>query len=89
MERFMQLISMAVVGLIIGILARFFYPGVVPMGLLASAALGILGSFVTALILRVLRPGMRDEPLHPAGCLSSILGAMLVIFVARHLLGSL
>lgn len=86
---FMQLISMVIVGLIVGILARFFYPGTVPMGLLASAALGILGSFVAALLVRVFSPETRDEPFRPAGCLFSILGAMLVILVARHLLGSL
>jgi uncharacterized membrane protein YeaQ/YmgE (transglycosylase-associated protein family) len=86
---FMQLISMAIVGLIVGILARFFYPGAVPMGLLESIALGILGSFVAALLVRMFSPDTRDAPFRPAGCLASILGAILVIFVARHFLGLL
>lgn len=77
-----------IIGLIVGVLARFFYPASIPMGLLVSAALGILGSFVAALLMRVFRSDTRDEPFRPAGCLASILGAMLVIFVARHLLGS-
>ena len=54
----MQLISMVVVDLIVGILARFFYPGTLPMGLLSSIVLGILGSFVAVLLVRL--PPKRD-----------------------------
>ncbi len=39
----MQYVVMIVVGLIVGILARFLYPGAVHMGLIASALLGIAG----------------------------------------------
>ena len=42
----MHYVVMIVVGLIVGILARFFYPGAVHMSLIASAVLGILGSFL-------------------------------------------
>lgn len=78
----MKYVSMAVVGMVVGILARFFYPGEVQMGLIMSAALGIVGSFVAGFIGSMLdkEPGTQ---LKPAGFVWSILGAILVIFIAR------
>jgi uncharacterized membrane protein YeaQ/YmgE (transglycosylase-associated protein family) len=80
----MHYVVMAVVGLIVGILARFFYPGAVHMGLLMSAILGIAGSFLAGLIGRAVQPSTRDQPLHPAGFIYSIIGAMILIFLARN-----
>jgi uncharacterized membrane protein YeaQ/YmgE (transglycosylase-associated protein family) len=79
------IIRMIVVGLIVGVLARFFYPGAVHMGLLMTAVLGIIGSFLAGLIGAMLH---RDsgEGFHPAGFIYSILGAILVIFIARNVL---
>jgi uncharacterized membrane protein YeaQ/YmgE (transglycosylase-associated protein family) len=79
------IIRMIVVGLIVGILARFFYPGAVHMGILMTAVLGIIGSFVAGLIGALLH---RDsgEGFHPAGFIYSVLGAILVIFIARSVL---
>lgn len=82
----MHYVRMLVVGLIVGILARFFYPGAVPLGLLASAILGIAGSFLAGLIAQLLQPAMAREPLHPVGFIYSILGSMLLIFLARNVL---
>ena len=82
----MHYVRMLVVGLIVGILARFFYPGAVPLGLLASAILGIAGSFLAGLIGQLLQPAMAREPLHPAGFIYSIPGSMLLIFLARNVL---
>jgi uncharacterized membrane protein YeaQ/YmgE (transglycosylase-associated protein family) len=82
----MHYVRMAIVGLIVGLLARFFYPGAVPLGLLASMLLGIAGSFVAGLIAQLLQPATARQPLHPAGFLYSVLGAMLLIFLARHVL---
>ena len=42
----MHYVRMLIVGLIVGILARFLYPGAVHMGLLMSALLGIMGSLL-------------------------------------------
>lgn len=81
----MHIIRMIIVGLIVGILARFFYPGAVHMGLIMSAILGIAGSFLAGFIGSLLQPGTKDSPLHPAGFIYSILGAMLLIFLARVL----
>ena len=80
----MHYVVMIIVGLIVGILARFFYPGAVHMGI-ASALLGIAGSFLAGFALRALHPATRDQPLHPAGFLASIVGAVVLIFVGRLL----
>jgi len=79
----MQYIVMIVVGVIVGILARFFYPGAVHMGLIASALLGIAGALLAGLIGRALHPASRDQPFHAAGFIYSIIGAMALIFLGR------
>jgi uncharacterized membrane protein YeaQ/YmgE (transglycosylase-associated protein family) len=79
----MGIVRMIVVGLIVGILARFFYPGAVPLNWLWSIVLGIAGSFLAGLIAQLISPKQGQQPLHPAGFLASILGAMLLIFLAR------
>lgn len=81
----LHIIKMLVVGLVVGLLARFLYPGPVPMSLLMSAVLGIAGSFVAGFIGKLLHP-KSAEGWHPAGILYSIVGALIIIFVARHLL---
>lgn len=79
----MHFVVMIIVGLIVGILARFFYPGAVHMGLIASALLGIAGAFLAGLLGRALHPVSRDQPFHPAGFIYSIIGAMILIFLGR------
>lgn len=79
----MKYVSMIVVGLVVGILARFVYPGDVPMGLMLSAVLGVVGSFLAGFVGSMLdkEPGTQ---LKPAGFVYSILGALVVIFIARY-----
>ena len=85
----MHIVVMIVVGLIVGVLARFFYPGAVHMGLIATALLGIAGSFLAGFAGRAMQPSTRDQPFHPAGFLYSLIGAVVLIFIARtlHLIG--
>ncbi len=80
------LIKMIVVGLIVGVLARFFYPGPVHMGILTSIVLGIAGSLVAGFIGSLIHRGSADG-FHPAGFIYSIIGAILVIFICRHFFG--
>jgi len=82
----LHVIRMIVVGLIVGILARFFYPGPVHIGIVMSVILGIAGSFVGGLIGRLIQPSAANEPLHPAGFLLSIVGAIILIFIFRTVL---
>jgi uncharacterized membrane protein YeaQ/YmgE (transglycosylase-associated protein family) len=67
-------------GLIIGALARFFYPGAVEMGWVATILLGIGGSLLAGL---ATSRGRRD--FHRAGCLASVIGAIVLILVGRLL----
>ncbi len=84
----LSIIRMAVVGLIVGILARFFYPGAVHLNWLWSIVLGIAGSFVAGLVVQLTSGSAGAKPFHPAGFIASVLGAMVLIFVGRllHLL---
>ena len=76
------IISWAVFGLVIGLIARLLYPGKQPMGFLATMALGIVGSFVGGFI----SWGFGFEPdlgaLRGAGWIMSIVGAILVVWIA-------
>lgn len=73
-----NVISALISGLIIGMLARFFYPGAVPMGTVATIALGIGGSLLAGL---VVSRGRGD--FNRAGCLASLIGAMALILIGR------
>lgn len=81
----MHIVKMLVVGLIVGVIARFLYPGAVHMGLVMSAVLGIAGSFVAGFLGQMLHP-KSAEGAHPAGFLYSIVGALILIFLARNVL---
>ena len=80
----MNYVIMAIVGLVVGILARFFYPGPVDMGILMSAVLGVAGSFLAGFIGSMVHKSA-DGRMHPAGFIWSVLGAMILIFIARQL----
>lgn len=67
-----------IAGLIIGALARWFYPGAVEMGWIMTILLGIGGSLLAGLVVHRGRPGVNR-----AGCLASVLGAMALIFIGR------
>lgn len=75
-----NIIGAILTGLIVGALARFFYPGEVDMGWIATILLGIGGSLLAGL---VTSRGSRE--FSRAGCLASILGAIVLIFIGRML----
>ncbi|KPH67573.1 GlsB/YeaQ/YmgE family stress response membrane protein [Novosphingobium aerophilum] len=75
-----NIIGAIISGLIIGVLARYFYPGAVPMTWLATILLGIGGSLVAGL---VTTRGSAD--FQRAGCLASVIGAIVLIFIGRAL----
>lgn len=78
-----KLISIIISGLLVGLAARYLYPGSVPMGLGRTILLGIAGSLVAGLAASW---GSRDrDAVTRAGCLASIVGAMVLIFIGRHL----
>ena len=70
-------------GLLIGVLARWLYPGDVPMGWLTTILLGIGGSLLVGM-LTASRTGGIGRGVNRPGCLASVLGAMALIFIGRY-----
>lgn len=77
------IIGMIVVGLIVGILARFLYPGAVPLGFWMTVLLGIAGSLVGGVLSSLLWRSP-DGKFRPAGWIMSILGSMILIWAYLH-----
>lgn len=77
-----NLIGAIVSGLFVGAFARFFYPGPVPMGWGMTVLLGVGGSLLASL---VTTRGNYGDGVNRVGCLASVVGAMVLIFVGRHL----
>ncbi len=81
----MAIISMIVVGLIVGALAKLFMPGRDPGGIIVTILLGIAGSFVAGLIGRAV--GWYRTPGSGPGIIASIIGAMLLLLIYRLVTG--
>jgi len=80
----MSVLATIVIGLIVGLLARFFMPGRDPMGFVLTALLGIVGAWLGTWVgasFGWYAPG------EPAGLLMSVIGAMLVLFIYRMVAG--
>jgi len=73
------IIGMIIVGFIVGVLARFFYPGAVNMGFWMTVGLGIGGSLVGGVITSLLWKAP-DGRFHRAGWIMSIICAILLIW---------
>jgi uncharacterized membrane protein YeaQ/YmgE (transglycosylase-associated protein family) len=80
-----NIISTIIVGFIVGLLARFVYPGGVPAGWILTTLLGIGGSFVGTIIGGMFTKEKDMMSLKPAGFIMSIVGAFILIFVAHRL----
>jgi uncharacterized membrane protein YeaQ/YmgE (transglycosylase-associated protein family) len=78
-------IGMLIAGLIIGALARFFYPGPVDINILKTIGLGILGSLAGGLLTQIANKPKEGIRLHRAGMFMSILGSIAVLFVTRRM----
>jgi uncharacterized membrane protein YeaQ/YmgE (transglycosylase-associated protein family) len=79
-----SLIWAAIIGLIVGALAKFIMPGKDPGGILITMALGVVGSIVATWIGRAI--GWYREG-QSAGFLMSIAGAILLLYIYRLVRG--
>jgi uncharacterized membrane protein YeaQ/YmgE (transglycosylase-associated protein family) len=73
-----------VFGLVVGVIAKFLMPGKDPGGIIVTMLLGIVGALFGGFIGRSL--GMYDAN-QSAGILMSIVGAIVVLFIYRLLVG--
>jgi uncharacterized membrane protein YeaQ/YmgE (transglycosylase-associated protein family) len=76
----MGIIWMIVVGFIVGLLARFFYPGAIALGFWMTTLLGIGGSLVGGIIGSLIFKSP-DGKFHPAGFILSIVGALILLWL--------
>lgn len=80
------IISMLVVGLIAGFLARALVPGRDPMGIGGTILLGVIGSFIGGFLGYVLFGKDAGEgALQPSGLVGAVLGAVVALLVYRKM----
>jgi uncharacterized membrane protein YeaQ/YmgE (transglycosylase-associated protein family) len=51
------------------------------MGIVLTGILGIIGSFVGGFIARLFNKPAEGTPVHPAGIVMSVIGALIVLFI--------
>jgi len=77
----LHVIWSVIVGFFIGLIARAIMPGGQHLGFIATALVGILGSVVGGFIGRLISKPKEGQPIHPAGIIMSVVGALIVLFV--------
>ena len=76
------IITIIVVGLIAGLLARLIVPGKQNLSIAMTIVIGIIGSFVGGFLGYLLFHKDADDGfLQPAGLLGSIIGAIIVLLI--------
>ena len=81
----MHIVWSVIVGFAIGLVARALVPGGDHMGFFATAALGIIGSFVGGFLGNLIKTPSGGAQLHPAGFVMSVVGAIVALFIWHHL----
>ena len=67
-----HLLWMLIVGLVVGAIARFIFPGAENMSLLVTSLVGIAGSYVGGFLARLFSKPPAGSPVHPAGIVMSV-----------------
>ena len=76
------IVSIIVIGLIAGALARLVVPGRQHMSVVATIVLGIVGSFVGGFLgYLIFHKDAQDGFLQPAGIIGSFIGAVIVLLL--------
>jgi len=79
-----SLLWTAIIGLIVGAVAKLLMPGKDPGGWIITMLLGIAGSFLASYLGRM--AGWYQEG-QSAGFIMSVLGAILILFIYRLIIG--
>jgi uncharacterized membrane protein YeaQ/YmgE (transglycosylase-associated protein family) len=80
----MHIIYLLIIGLVIGAIAKFLMPGRDPGGCIVTMIIGVVGSMLGGLIgqwIGLYQPG------EPAGFIMSIVGALILLFLYRLIIG--
>jgi len=78
------IITLLLVGLVAGFIARALVPGPDPMGIFATMLLGVVGSFIGGFLGYVLfDKDVNEGALQPSGIIGSIIGAIIALLVWR------
>ena len=81
----MHYVWMAVIGFVVGLVARAILPGTQSLGIILTSLLGIAGGFIAGFIGQQLgwyAPGQA------AGFIASVIGAVVLLFIVGKLKGS-
>lgn len=77
-------ITMLVIGLVAGFLARAVVPGSDPMGVGGTILLGIVGSFIGGFLGYVLfGKDLTEGAIQPSGVIGSLVGAIIALLIYR------
>lgn len=80
----LRFIWMFIVGLIVGAIALFLFPGAQGLGFWMTGLLGIAGSIVGGFLAQLFNKPKPGAPFHPAGIIMSIIGSLILIYVWIH-----
>jgi uncharacterized membrane protein YeaQ/YmgE (transglycosylase-associated protein family) len=75
---------MFVIGIVVGVVARFLLPGAQHMGILWTGVLGVAGSFLGGFLARLFSRPPPGSRFHPAGFILSVACSMALLFVWFH-----
>ena len=80
----MHYVWMAVIGFVVGLIARAILPGTQSLGIILTAVLGIAGAFLTGFAGQAM--GLYT-PGQPAGFIASVIGAIVLLFIVGLIKG--
>jgi uncharacterized membrane protein YeaQ/YmgE (transglycosylase-associated protein family) len=83
-EKTMGYVWMAIIGFVVGLIARAILPGTQSLGIILTAVLGIAGSFLAGFAGQAM--GWYTEG-QPAGWIASVIGAIVLLFIVGKLKG--
>ena len=81
----MTYIWMAIIGFVVGLIARAILPGTQSLGIILTALVGIAGSFLAGFAGRALGWYVEGAPV---GFIASVIGAIVLLFIVGKLKGS-
>ena len=82
------IITLLIVGLIAGALARLIVPGRQPIGIGGTIVVGLVGSFVGGFLgYALFHKDANQGAFQPSGLIGSVIGAVIVLLIWQHFAG--